>query len=94
MLIDDNERMREFMMVVAAYAEDGVAVPEVINEEAVAVNFRPAEHPIVADLRDLSFKMRAFCETQGGDYALGVETGMQRCADMIDNLIRRHTEGE
>jgi len=33
-------------------------------------------------------------EDSAGDYALGVESGMQRAADMIENLIKRHTKGD
>ena len=36
------------------------------------------------------FKLRAFLESSGGDYALGVEAGMQRAADMVENALRRH----
>lgn len=46
---------------------------------------------IISELNDMSFKLRAFMESEGGDYALGVETGMQKAAEMIDNLIRRHS---
>jgi hypothetical protein len=48
---------------------------------------------LLADLEDLAFRLRGFMETAGGDYALGVETGMQQAATMVENLIRRHREG-
>lgn len=64
------------------------------NNEPVAeeVQPEPALTPvIITDLEDLVFKMRSFMETAGGDYATGVEDGMQKAAEMVENLIRRHT---
>ncbi len=52
------------------------------------------EHPVISEARDLVFKLRSFMEDSAGDYALGVENGMQRAADMIENLIRRHEKGD
>lgn len=49
-----------------------------------------AVSPVLSDLRDVVFKLRAFMETAGGDYAFGVETGMQRAADMIERVIRTY----
>ena len=62
--------------------------------EAAAAAAAADAAAILAELRDCAFRMRAFCEASGGDFALGVETGMQRCAEMVENLIRRHTGGE
>ncbi len=89
---DDNEKMREFMLLAEAYAD--VDAVTLIEGETIEVDFRPADHPLLADLRDVVFRMRAFCEAEGGDFGLGVETGLQRAADMIENVIRRHTQGE
>jgi hypothetical protein len=54
------------------------------------------EHPIslLEDFGAVIFKLRAFMESSGGEYALGVETGMQRAADMIENVLKRHGQGE
>lgn len=54
--------------------------------EAVAPTF----HAIFEDLQDVVFKLRAFTESREGDLGLGVELGMQRAADMLDNLLSRH----
>jgi hypothetical protein len=66
----------------------------VINESAETPVDESAEHPLLEDARELVFKMRSFMEDSSGDYALGVETGMQRAADMIENLIRRYEKGD
>jgi tRNA1(Val) A37 N6-methylase TrmN6 len=50
-------------------------------------------HPIMGDLQEVVDRLRAFMESSGGDYALGVEDGMQRAAEMIEILLKRH-EGE
>jgi len=60
------------------------------SDEALPVS----EPPIIADLRDLAFKLRSHTENEDSEQALGVELGMQRAADMVENLIRRHTEGD
>lgn len=50
------------------------------------------EHPSVNEMRDVVFKLKSFMESSGGDYALGVEHGMQRAAEMIENIIRRYSK--
>ena len=62
--------------------------PVVEHEEVVA------EHPVLGELRDLVFKLKAFMESAEGDYGLGVESGMQRAAEMIENIIRRHQKDD
>lgn len=53
------------------------------------------EHPLLEEARELVFKLRSFMEdTTSGEYSLGVETGMQRAADMVENLIRRYEKGD
>ncbi len=89
---DDNERMREFILLAEAYAFSDAE--EALNEDVIPVVFEPVVNPLIGELHDMVFRMRSFCETEGGDFGLGVETGMQRCADMIENLIRRHTQGD
>lgn len=93
--IDDG--IKEFMMLteelLSHYAKATAPVarePEIVVETVEDV----AEHPAIAECRDVVFKLRAFMESAGGDYALGVEHGMQRAAEMIDNIIRRHEKGD
>lgn len=47
-------------------------------------------HPVVDDLKRVVEDLRAYMESAGGDYALGVEDGMARAASMIETLITRH----
>lgn len=87
-----NERylqMREFIMATERLnlAEAAADCPEPIIE--TSVSDVPVTVP-VTELGDIVFKLRAFMESADGDYALGVESGMQRAADMIENLIRRY----
>lgn len=49
---------------------------------------------LLSELAEVVFKLRAFMESSDGDYALGVEMGLQRAADMIENVIRRHSQGD
>lgn len=90
-------QMKEFISVtnelIAFYT--GITHPEsvMLRESADENTSVPPENPILAECRDLVFKLRSFMESSGGEYGLGVEMGMQRAAEMIDNLIRRHERG-
>lgn len=86
------DQMREFMEVCEAY---GLTPPPLTEEveapPAATVEPVVGSHPAAGDLRDVVFRLRAFMETAvSGDYALGVEDGMQRAADMIERVIRTH----
>jgi hypothetical protein len=91
-------QMKEFISVtnelIAFYT--GITHPEsVVLQESAGENISaPIENPILEECRNLVFKLRSFMESSGGEYGLGVEMGMQRAAEMIDNLIRRHERGD
>ena len=86
---DPFAQMREFIV-----ATEMLTSP-VQSDEPIALTEADVSHPIpdVAlreDLDRIIFKLRAFMESAGGDYSLGVETGMARAADMIENALKRH----
>ena len=88
---DPFAQMREFIM-----ATEKLTSP-IRSDEPVALAEAEASRPtpdvaLREDLERIIFKLRAFMETCGGEYALGVETGMQRAADMIENALKRHGE--
>ena len=76
--------MRSFI-VATQQLSDEMEDAETLNETAA-----PSASPWVDELEDVIFRLRAFMENAGWDYALGVETGMQRAADMIENVLARH----
>jgi len=81
------KQMREFLMVMEDLnPHDTVEQPEPLIESP------STDVTLVQELADVVFKLRAFMESSNDEYALGVETGMQRAADMIENAIRRHTD--
>jgi hypothetical protein len=82
--MNEFEAMRSFI-VATQQLSDEMDDAETLNETAV-----PSASPLVDELEDVIFRLRAFMENAGGDYALGVETGMQRAADMIENVLARH----
>ena len=91
----DIDQMRSYILLAEALEERGYIAEEIVETEPeVAADPGEAQKVILMELHDLAEKMRAFMETEGGEFALGVETGMQRAADMVENLIRRHTPGE
>lgn len=84
--------MRSFIILAEAY----VASPEDTEVETVQETVvEPAPSALILhDLDILVTRMRTFMESESGDYGLGVETGMQQAADMIENLIRRYNTGD
>ncbi len=87
----NEDQMRGFIFLAESLNEDTAQVEPIVEE---VVEAEPAQALLMHDLGDLVFRLRGFMETEGGEYALGVETGMQRAADMIENLLRRHSEGD
>lgn len=87
-----EEQMRTFIFLAEALDEAVEEEEDTISEEVIVEESQTVL--ILGDLADLSQRLRAFMESEGGDYALGVETGMQRAADMIENLIRRYNKGD
>lgn len=82
-------RMRDFIM-----ATESLDVSETATEEPEAiVESVSSDTMLLQDMADIVFKLRAFMESNDGDVSLGIEMGMQRAADMIENAIRRHTDG-
>ena len=85
--MNDFQQMREFIEM----AENLIGnEPEMIIEAASIVDTNVSSQVIFEDLRDVVFKLRAFTESREGDIGLGIELGMQRAAEMIENIIRRH----
>lgn len=85
--------MRGFIYLAEEYmARLEEAASDLTEVEMTPVVVAPVDthSPVLSDLRDVVFKLRAFMEAEGGDYALGVETGMQRAADMIERVIRTY----
>ena len=87
----NEDQMRGFIFLAESLNEDTAHVEPIVEE---VVEAEPVQALLMHDLGDLVFRLRGFMETEGGEYALGVETGMQRAADMIENLLRRHSEGD
>jgi hypothetical protein len=87
-----EESMRNFIVLAEHYIASSVD-EEVETPEEIVVESAP-DAAILHDLDVLATRLRTFMESEGGEFALGVETGMQRAADMIDNLIRRYNAGD
>lgn len=68
-----------------------------LEDDQTVIEAAPVPLPDTALLEDLEhiiFKLRAFMESSHGDFALGVEAGMQRAAEMIENVLKRHQEND
>ena len=86
---DTNAKMADFMRITEGlFCSHEPEIPEEPLNESFVVTDKTSS--LINDLEDLIVKMRSFMESDSGEYALGVETGMQRAADMIENAIRRN----
>lgn len=86
--------MRSFIFLAESLKDSWGEADEAPITETAIVEEPTADVALLADLSDMVQRMRAFMETDTGEYALGVEMGMQRAADMIENLLRRYNEGD
>lgn len=93
-----NTDMREFMEIAQCYSDDfyhntmEYLVEHMVKEETPLVEtvVEPTfTEYLKSELEALVFKLKAFQETENGDYAMGVEVGMRRAAEMIENLIMK-----
>ena len=84
--MDDFQQMRSYIVATEQLSHElADALP---LTEAVAA---PPDM-LLEDLENIIFKLRAFMESSGGEFAFGVETGMARAADMIENALNRRGE--
>ena len=95
-IFSGDNQMKEFILL----TEDLLAfygakpVDTMIVEEAPVIQ-DPIEGKIITECKDLIFKLRSLMEDDSsGEYALGVEMGMQRAADMIENLVKRFEKSD
>jgi hypothetical protein len=92
--------MRDFIELCQDYNQlvfeemEALHAPSLGTKEIVteSVLVGKTSHPILGDLHDVVDQLRAFMESSGGDYALGVEEGMQRAAEMVETLLKRHED--
>jgi hypothetical protein len=85
-------QMREYIMATEYLLQ--VEPNHDVVESVVVMEAAPAaiDSSLLQELRDTMFKLRAFTESADGDISLGIEMGMQRAADMIENIINHHTQ--
>lgn len=83
--MDEFQQMRSYIMATEQMLTEDANPDELPIEDVVS-----SDLTLLEDLEDIVFRLRAFMESSGGEYALGVEYGMQRAADMIENAIKRH----
>lgn len=58
--------------------------PEVEVEEEPSL-----DDELLQKMEDLVFKLRSYQDPDIGEYSAGVESGMNRAADMMQNLLNR-----
>ena len=81
--MDDFQQMRSYIVATEQLSNE--------TEDATPLTEATTAQPdtLLEDLENIIFRLRAFMESSGGDYAFGVETGMSRAADMIENALKR-----
>jgi hypothetical protein len=85
-----QENIRSYIEVVTEMLLTEAAHPTMLVEDVHDVLPSPTiEHVIEDEVNGLIFKLRSYQDPESGDYALGVEAGMNRAADMLQNMINR-----
>jgi hypothetical protein len=79
--------MRDFIILSEGFIFDPEPETEMVPEPIYETR-----HPIIDELGDLVFRLRSIMEDSDGDYGLGVEMGLQRAAEMIETIIKRHED--
>lgn len=76
--------MREYIEIAT-----GSRIPLVEEKEEENIL---SENAIISDLKDAVFRLRSIMEMTGSeDYSHGVDIGMSRAADIIENIINRYS---
>jgi hypothetical protein len=88
-------QMRDFITMTEDLIRNGIF--EDVGEPLLRATAEPpapsSPSVLLEELNDLVFKLRAFTDTNDDVLAEGIEVGMQRAADMIENMLNRHKEG-
>jgi len=64
---------------------------EVVREEVIITEDAQVQpyNPLDDEINRLIFKLRSYQDPDSGEYSAGVEAGMSRAADMIENMLNR-----
>ena len=87
---EDLEAMRGFMVLAESLVLNEFQAPNEAPPQPEPSAVTADNSALVAELIDVVAKLRAHMEDGTGDMAAGVETGMQRAADMIERVLRAH----
>ncbi len=83
-----NEDIRNYIEITSQMITES---EEVLHEEVIITEDAqvPTPNPIEDQMDNLIFKLRSYQDPDSGEYAAGVEAGMSRAADMIENMLNR-----
>lgn len=86
-----QEYIRSYIEVVTEMLLKEAAQPTILTEDiAEPVPAAPTVDELLEEeLNKLIFKLRSYQDPDVGEYAAGMEAGMNRAADMLQNLINR-----
>lgn len=87
-----HEDIRNYIEIASEMNVEHEKHPVVLHEEIIVsehTQYEPEPNPMEEQLENLIFKLRSYQDSESGEYALGVEAGMNRAADMIENMLNR-----
>jgi hypothetical protein len=87
-----QEHIRSYIEVVTEMLLCEATRPTILVEDTnylTPPQEQEVEPQLVADLNDMIFKLRSYRDPGVGDYAAGMEAGMERASDMLENLVNR-----
>ncbi len=84
----NNKEIRNFIEIASIMITENEQVvrDDVILTEAAVPRLEPE---VDEQIQALIFKLRGYRDPEPGDFADGVESGMSRAADMIENMLER-----
>ena len=86
-------QMREFILATEFLMPPNEVAHDINNSNDIIMESSELSVTMMKELKDVVFKLRAFTESVDDNMALGIEMGMQRAADMIENVIKRYEDG-
>ena len=93
--IFNNNDMRDFISLVEEYSYPNVVIESDGLSKIEEIKKETSMPDLFTDLRYIIEKLRAHMENgENEDINFGVEEGMQRAAEMIENCLKRYQKEE
>lgn len=88
------EQMKAFILMTEDFVRSGEEAEPLLEFAPIKPKAEQAER-LIEDLRGALFKLRSYQEDADDEsYALGVEAGMIKASDILENVLSRFSNGD